>query len=106
MKKAMVIAASLLATGTLFAVTPGVASAETASTTVAVRYADLDLTTPKGQKALERRIARAARTICGLDDQTTGTRMRSPEAASCYQRAQRDVSQRVASVIEGGRNGG
>lgn len=106
MKKILTIAAALLGTATLFAVTPGVASAAGAQAAIAVRHADLDLATVAGQRALERRIARAARTICGMDEQVTGTRLSSPEATACYQRAQRDVRQRVAAAIETSQRGG
>lgn len=106
MNKILTIAAALLGTATLFAATPGVASAETAQTAVAVRHADLDLATVAGQRALERRIARAARTICGMDEHVAGTRMSSPAATACYQRAQRDVRQRVATAIETSQRGG
>ena len=104
MHKPLVIAASLLATATLFVITPGVATAQSGA--VAVRHADLDLATSKGQQTLERRITRAARTICGIDDQTTGTRLASKAADSCYRQALRDVQQRVAAAIESGRRGG
>ncbi len=106
MQKFLIIAASLLATGTLFAATPGVASAMPGETAVAVSHADLDLATPEGQRRLDRRIARAARTICGIDMQVTGTRMASGDATACYDKALRDVRQRVASAIENGRRGG
>lgn len=106
MNKTMAIAASLIATATLFAVTPGVASASTESSAIAVRYADLDLSTVDGQRTLDRRIARAARTVCGMDLQQTGTRMTPPETVSCYRQALSDVRQRVAAAIENGRKGG
>lgn len=45
---------------------PAAAMAETMS--VPVRYGDLDLSTPQGQRSLERRIAAASRMICGSVD--------------------------------------
>ena len=106
MQKVIVIAASMLATAGLFAATPGVASAQSEVVTIAVNHADLDLATPDGQRRLERRIGNAARKICGLDSQDTGTRMTSREAADCYRQALNDVRQRMAAIIEGSRNGG
>lgn len=106
MQKVIVIATSMLATSALFAATPGVATAQPATASIAVNHADLDLATPQGQRRLDRRIAAAARTICGLDSQDTGTRMASRESTECYRQALNDVRQRVAAVIEGGRNGG
>lgn len=53
----------------------GVSSAAIAATptadglSVAVHYGDLDLTTDAGTRALQARIARAARTVCGSADQ-------------------------------------
>lgn len=106
MQKPLIIAASVLAAVSLFAATPGIATAQPGETAIAVRIADLDLASPAGQQSLERRIARAARTICGMDVQTSGTRLASSEAGACYRQAMRDVRQRVAAVIESRRNGG
>ncbi len=106
MQKSIIIAASLLATATLFAVTPGVATAQTGASSVTVSHADLDLATPDGQRRLERRIASAARRICGLDTQDTGTRMVSADAAACYRTALVSVRERVAAAIENSRRGG
>jgi UrcA family protein len=100
MMKTMAIAASVVATATLFAVTPGVAAAAEAGQSVAVHVADLDLATPKGQKQLERRIDRAARAVCGMDDGQTGTRLASQDAAACYRLALRQVRERVAAAKE------
>jgi UrcA family protein len=105
MHKSLIVAASLMATATLFVVTPGVAMAQAVESSVAVRYSDLDLATPQGQRALERRIARAARSICGVDAETTGTRIASPEANDCYRQALRNVRERVASAIANGKRG-
>lgn len=49
------------------------AAAQTIS--IDVSYADLDLTSPQGQAALDRRIDSAAREICGGEEQRTGTRI-------------------------------
>jgi UrcA family protein len=106
MHKPAIVTVALIATASLFAMTPGVVSAQTAPRSVAVEFRDLDLATDKGQRTLERRIVRAARTVCGLDDQTTGTRLASPESTDCYRQALRNVRERVASAIANGERGG
>ena len=67
------------------------AYAQTAETVdVAVRYGDLDLSTAKGAATLDRRIARAAETICG-----PSSRINQFEVANCRRAivasAQKDV---------------
>ena len=106
MQKPMIIAASLLATATLFAVTPGVATAQAGANSATVSHADLALATPAGQRRLERRIATAARKICGLDTHETGTRMVPKDATECYHAALGSVRERVAAAIESSRRGG
>ena len=93
------------ATVGLFAI-PGSASAEPSGKSVAVRYADLDLNTAAGQQQLERRIQRAARQVCAIDETNTGTRIRSRDATACYDQALRDVRSHLATAIDGNRKGG
>ena len=57
-------ALALIASAATIAPTAGQAS-EPATVTSTVATADLDLTTAEGQRALERRIVRAAREVCG-----------------------------------------
>ena len=85
---------------------PATVFAETPSNSVGVDYADLDLATPKGQRTLERRIARAARTICGLDDTVTGSRLQSPQSLACYDQAVRSARTRVADAVRRKQAGG
>jgi len=88
-------AAALVFTGLSFgAATPAFAK------DVTVRYADLDLTTAEGQKQLDRRLDTAARDVCGYDDVTTGSRLRSPEAIECYDKARAQFSAHVAAAVE------
>lgn len=49
----------------LTAATTPVAAQNASEASVAVPYADLNLNTPEGRKALDRRLARATRTVCG-----------------------------------------
>ena len=84
------------------AVVLGAASAVTAAAaeTVAVQYADLDLSTSAGQAQLDRRIDNAARSICGSDTAIVGTRLRSNDARKCYEQAKARVHEQVAQAIE------
>ncbi|MEW4449375.1 UrcA family protein [Qipengyuania sp. JC766] len=64
-----------------------------------IEFRDLDLATEQGQKTLERRIDRAAREICGLDDTTLGTRIRDRESRQCYTRAKASAERQVTALI-------
>jgi UrcA family protein len=70
--------------------------------TVSVPVADLDLATPEGQRQLDRRIRKAARTVCGGEIAATGTRLRSRNAESCYQQALRQTRSMVAEKVARG----
>jgi UrcA family protein len=48
-----------------------------------VGYADLDLSSPKGQQALEQRIKAAARSVCGVDANERQL-MLQVDAGRCY----------------------
>lgn len=87
-------------------VSTGTAHAATAPQTREVRFADLDLTTAKGRHELDRRIVRAARDVCGMDDMTTGSRLPSREASECYRLALRNTHEQVALAIGSGAHGG
>jgi UrcA family protein len=77
-----------------------------AAETVAVEYADLDLSTKAGQDQLERRIDNAARAVCGVDNARTGTRLRSQDAKDCYAEAKAQVHAQIAEAISRDRNRG
>lgn len=76
-----------------------VAAANSATTSASVVYSDLDLSTPAGQEALDRRIDNAARAACGMDAANTGTRLRSREARRCFDQARTNVHEQVAELI-------
>jgi UrcA family protein len=68
---------------------------------VAVRYADLDLSSPEGRAMLENRIEAAAREMCGMDSAlTTGSRMPSYSMRACYKKATSDIGQSIARAVE------
>ncbi len=97
-KHTLVPVIAFAATVGLFAL-PDAASADSTGQSVTVRFADLDLSTAVGQQKLERRIERAARQVCALDDVTTGTRVPSGEASACYHQTLRNVRSSVASGL-------
>lgn len=75
------------------------AAAEQVTTSVGVAYDDLDLATEAGQKELDARLEKAAKSVCGLDEARTGTRLASADARRCYRDARGKLDQQFASVI-------
>ena len=75
-------------------------------TDIIVTYDDLDLDTTKGQKELDRRIEKAARQVCGLDRQRTGTRIGDHKATECLAYARNSTREYVAAAIASAGKGG
>lgn len=98
-KAAAIFAAAL-------ALAPAVSVAETVQRTTGVSYNDLDLSTEAGRAELEQRIDRAAKQVCGMEESTVGTRIRSREARTCYQQAKRELDQHFADVLRDAQFGG
>lgn len=73
---------------------------------IEVEYRDLDLSTPDGQKTLDRRITKAAEAICESNKTVTGTRIRSSERLQCVKEAKASVKAQVAAKIEKAQLGG
>ena len=90
---AILAAAGFLGAAAVFAAP---AAAETA---VAVKYADLDLSTRAGQEKLDRRIDSAARAACGMDEVRTGRFTPSTAQRQCYQQTKTSVHDQVAQAI-------
>lgn len=88
------------AAGALLAAQPAIAQSQ------AVTYADLDLSTPQGQKKLEQRIDRAAKEVCGINAPTTATRLPPPEAYQCVKQAKQQIQQKLAAVTDRQKAGG
>ncbi len=84
--------------------TPAPALAKAQS--IAIEWRDLNLETPEGQRALDRRIDTAARKACGMNDTRTGTRFVSRDARDCYQKAKVGARAQVAAIREETRLGG
>jgi UrcA family protein len=82
-----------------FAAEPGVM-------TINVITADLDLATAKGQKTLDQRVEKAARTVCRIADVRTGTRVMSNDARACLAKARSDARQQVAALVQEQQRGG
>lgn len=82
-----------------FADTDGLRSQE-------ISFAGLDLETVEGQQMLDQRIERAARSVCGFDEQRVGTRIRANDARACLSKARASAKRQVAMIIEDQRRGG
>lgn len=93
-----------LATIAAIGMTLAATTAQAKSVTVA--YDDLNLETAAGQKVLSQRIDKAAREACGYSEHTTGTRIRSSKAKTCFKKAKADVSEQFASLVENQSLGG
>ena len=63
---------------------------------IAVPHGDLDLMSQPGMATLDRRIRIAAQSVCGVDEMPVGTRIRSPEAMQCYDRAMVSAKRQIA----------
>lgn len=74
--------------------------------TVSVSYADLDLGTAAGQKALDKRVERAVRSACRVTRLDTGTRMMSTDAEICLAKARADAKRQVAEITNNAQRGG
>lgn len=98
------------ATGAALIVTPATAgsnsNSQSQAQSVSIDYSDLNLGTARGQAQLERRIESAARKVCKLNVQRTGTRLSSPERKACYSKARQTARSQMATVMNAERRGG
>ena len=88
------------------AATPAAAAGSTDTVTASVRYDDLRLGTAQGQKQLERRLNNAARKVCGMNEQRSGTRIRPAAEAQCYRQAKAKAMRQHALLVDAHRLGG
>lgn len=65
-----------------------------------VRHADLDLSTAKGQKILDKRIDAEARRYCKVGVEQTGSRIKASGASECYNQARAAAREQMASLID------
>ncbi len=77
----------------------GIVGTPAAAEDIAITYQDLDLATEKGQRILQHRIDKAARKVCGYDEQRTGTRIRPWETDRCYALAKADGRRALATLV-------
>jgi UrcA family protein len=101
----MRIQSTILALAAATLAVPAIA-ADDAGSAVSVRYNDLNLASKAGQEELDRRLERAARSVCGLDAIRTGTRLRSAEARRCYREARATLDKQFASLVSNDARGG
>lgn len=87
------------------AITPAAAT-EMERMTVTVSYADLNLASPEGQRALDQRLEKAARTVCRVNALTTGSRILNQEVHECLAKARADSKQQLAAVTAKQQNRG
>ena len=102
---ASTIAPLAAACGLALAASAAPAAAKTVSVDVA--YADLDLTSPQGQSALDRRIDSAARHICRGDEPRIGTRIvDNARMRFCVAEVKARAASQVAAVMRDRQLGG
>lgn len=75
-----------------------------AAPTRKVSYADLDLSTARGQAELQRRVSKAARQVCQYF--ADGTLMPAETHEQCYRMARTQASERTAALIADSQRGG
>lgn len=100
MIKSTLTAATL---GLALIATPAMADA---GETVSIEYRDLNLSSPEGQKRLDRRINQAAAKICGLRESRSGTRLSSRKSKECYEKARQSAAKQVAVMVTNEQRGG
>lgn len=99
------LASAIAAFGLALAASAAPAAAQSMS--IDVDYSDLDLTSPQGQATLDKRIAGAARKICGGDEQRTGTRIvMDSKMRACIAEVKASTAQQVATARQERQLGG
>lgn len=71
-----------------------------------IEYSDLNLNSVEGQARLEDRIDAAAKKVCKLNEQRTGTRLRSNERRECFAKAKKSARNQMAVTIQETQKGG
>ena len=69
-----------------------------ASTSVELKYDDLDLSTPQGMAQLEKRVQRAAKQVCTSHQTTTGSIHAGTVDQTCYKEALAKLQGRLAAL--------
>ena len=76
------------------------AGVQASANSIEVRYDDLNLGSVSGQKALERRIESAARDVCEVDAQRTGSRIVPADVKKCHAAARASAKQQMAILVD------
>lgn len=105
MTQVLSVAALMLATSGV-ALVPAVSAQNVETRTTGVTHTDLDLTTPEGVEELDRRIDRAAKQVCGMNEVEVGTRARTREGRQCYRDAKRQLERQFAQIVNDAQRGG
>lgn len=66
----------------------------------------LNLETASGQQMLDKRIERAAKSVCRVNQVRTGTRLRASQARACVAKAKASAKRQVAATAKQQRLGG
>lgn len=107
MLKSLTTAAAI---GAALIATPAIAGSNQAGShpaqSTTVKYSDLNLASPEGQATLQRRIEAAARKVCRVGQERTGTRLRSNERQECFAKARQSARKQIAVAMEGKQLGG
>ena len=74
--------------------------------TMTISAADLDLATVEGQRKLDHRVEKAVRTVCRINNPTTGTRILSQDALACLAKARSEARAQVAALKSEQQRGG
>lgn len=83
-----------------------IAAPAIAGESITVEYKDLDLTTKAGQQTLDNRLDSAAKQVCGMNEQRTGTRIASRSARECYDSAKTQLNDQIAALVAKEARGG
>lgn len=90
----------------LAAIGAALAGAPVSAQNIKIEYRDLNLATAEGQAALENRVTKAARKVCGYNDLRTGTRGATRDMRRCLVQAKKSAKAQVASLVDDNRLGG
>lgn len=89
------IMAAALGFAALAAAAAPAAADTTRKGSASVTYSDLDLSTEAGRAELSKRYTQAAREMCGVE----GTEKLSGSKRYCFERTNKQLEQRVATII-------
>jgi UrcA family protein len=86
-----------LLAATLLAAAPALANQDEGSAKLAISTSGIDLATPQGQEALQRRVDNAIARLCGTND--LGTREEAEAIAACRAETRAEVQPQVDAML-------